>query len=62
MEESIDTPQGDHVDLNAATTAIATAVTVIKSISTTVARLARHPSWHHIVAQSDRYSLISQGL
>jgi hypothetical protein len=50
MEESIDTPQGDHVDLKAATTAIATAVTVINSISTTVARLAWHPSWHHFVA------------
>jgi hypothetical protein len=49
MEDSIDTPQGDHVDLKAATTAIATAVTVINSISTTVARLAWHPSWHRFV-------------
>ena len=44
IEESIETPQGDHVDLKAATTAIATEVAVISSISTTVVRLARHPS------------------
>ena len=62
MEESIDTPQGDHVDLNAATTAIANAVTVINSISTTVVRLVSHPSWQQLVAHSGRYPLTVQGL
>ena len=54
IEESIDTPHGDHVDLNAATTEIASAVAVINSISTTVARLARHASWQQLVAPSGR--------
>jgi hypothetical protein len=62
MEDNIDTPHGDHVDLNAATTAIASAVIVIISISTTVVRLASHPSWQQLVARSDRYPLTVQGL